>query len=100
MVDMAMGQPDLLNADGGLLDCVPDLRNIAAGIDHDRLPGGLAPDDGAVLLEQRHRHDHRAGLCLVLSLGLCFLIHGGTIVLPREGSTEGAWNATPRDMIG
>ena len=36
-------------------------RQVAARIDHDRLAGRLAPDQGAVLLEWRDRNDHGAG---------------------------------------
>ena len=64
MVDMAMGQPDLLDRDAGLLDRRQDLGNVPAGVDHHGLLGRLVPDDGAVLLEQRHRNDNRAGLGL------------------------------------
>jgi hypothetical protein len=70
MVDMAVGEPDLLDRDAGLLDRLKDLGNVPAGVDHHRLLGRLVPDDGAVLLEQRHRHDHRAGLGLGIGL-LC-----------------------------
>ena len=83
MVDMAVGQPDLFNGDAGLLDRFLNLRHVAAGVDHHGLLGGFAPDDGAVLLEQRHRHDDGAGLGLGLGFSLIFsaifLGHGRTL---------------------
>ena len=78
MVDMAVGEPDLLDRDGGLLDRLQNLGNVPAGVDHHSLLGRLVPDDGAVLLEQRHRNDHRAGF----RLGLGFIIHGRHHILP------------------
>ena len=72
MVDMAVGQPDLFDVDLGLLDRGLNFRDVPAGVDHDSLFGGFAPDHRAVLLEQRHRNDDRAGLCLGLGLvGSC-----------------------------
>src|SRR6266446_6842436 len=75
MVDVAVGQPDLLDPDIGLLDCRLNFRNVAAGVDHNGLPGGFAPDQGAVLLKQRHRDDDSAGFCL----GFGFLGHVSTM---------------------
>src|SRR5665647_876072 len=57
MVDMAVGQPDLLDRHIRLLDRGQNFRNVAAGVDHHGLFGGLAPYQRAVLLEQRHRND-------------------------------------------
>ena len=82
MVNMAVRQPDLLDRDAGLLDRLQDLGNVPARVDHHGLLGRLVPDDGAVLLEQRDRHDHRAGLRLILGLGLGFVIHGWHHILP------------------
>ncbi len=84
MVNMAMGQPDFFHGDAGLLDRGQNLGNVAAGIDHDRLFGRLVPDNGAILLERRHRNDNRAGLCL----GVGFVIHGATIFSPDRSSTR------------
>jgi len=84
MVDMAMGQPDLLDGNAGLLDRFQNPRNVPAGVDHHSLLGRLVPDNGAVLLEQRHRHDHRAGL----RLGIGFVVHRGNIFIPWRGSTR------------
>ena len=88
MVDMAVRQPDLLDRDAGLLDRFHDLGNVPAGIDHHGLLGRLVPDDGAVLLEQRHRHDHRAGL----RLGLGFVIHGRHHIFHLENGSTRAGN--------
>jgi hypothetical protein len=71
MVDMAVRQPDLFDGHAGLLDRFQNLGHVPAGVDHHGLLGRLVPDDGAVLLEQRYRHDHRAGF----RLGLGFVIH-------------------------
>ena len=91
MVDMAVGQPDLLDRDAGLLDRRQDLRHVAAGVDHDGLLGRLVPDDGAVLLEQRHRNDDRAGL----RLWSRFCHPWGHHILPRHAvNTRGECRAT------
>src|SRR5581483_8361532 len=84
MVDVAMGQPDLLDGDAGLGDSLANVGHIAAGIDHDRLPGRLTPQDGAVLLERRDRHDDRAGL----RLGLVLLAHGASMPIFRSAPSE------------
>ena len=95
MVDMAVGEPDLLDRDAGLLDRLQNLGNVPAGVDHHGLLGRLVPDDGAVLLEQRHRHDHRAGLGLGVGLGLGFVIHGWHHIHPGKVVNTGlqsSWN--------
>ena len=101
MIDMAVGQPDLFHGDTGLLDRFQNLRHIAAGVDHDRLLGGLAPDDGAVLLKQRHRHDDRAGLGFGLGFSLIFLGHGGTLPIfsgsPSQRFSHRSGNVAPRE---
>src|SRR3954470_1679601 len=79
MVDMAVSEPDLLHGDAGLLDGVQDLRHVAAGIDHHGLLGRLVPDDGAILLEQRHGDDDRARFRACLGLCLVLLGHGATM---------------------
>src|SRR3984957_4059803 len=65
MVDMAMGQPDLLDRDVGLLDGGLNSRKVPAGVDDDGLLGRRAPKQRADLFERRHRDDHRAGFRLV-----------------------------------
>src|SRR6187549_126037 len=102
MVDMPMRQPDLLDRDAGLFDRSLDLVDVPAGVDHHGLLRGLVPDDGAVLFEQRHRNDDRAGLrgrlilVLVLVLVLIFLGHGGRLpifgVSPRKRFAHKAAN--------
>jgi hypothetical protein len=91
MVDMAVRQPDLFDRDAGLLDRFQNLGNVPAGIDHHGLLGRLVPDDGAVLLEQRHRHDHRAGL----RLGLGFVIHGRHHIAHWKGVNTAANRYVP-----
>ena len=51
VVDMAMGQPDLLDRDAGLLDRCLNFGDVAAGVDHHGFLAGLVPDQGAILLE-------------------------------------------------
>jgi hypothetical protein len=84
MVDMAVGQPDLFHGDVGLLDRGLNFRNVAAGVDHDGLFGGFAPDQGAVLLEQRHRDDDSAGF----RLGFGFICHPGTMPIFRGSPSQ------------
>ena len=57
MIDMAVGQPDRLDADIGVVDRRQDFRDVAARIDHHGLPGRLAPQQRAVLLERRDGKD-------------------------------------------
>jgi len=65
MVDMTVGQPDFFHRHIGLRDRGLNFRNVPAGVDHHGLFGGLAPDQCAVLLKQRHRDDDGASFCLV-----------------------------------
>ena len=51
MIDMAMGQQDLLDLDILLFDRGINPLDLAARIDHGRLVGFGAPQDRAVLLE-------------------------------------------------
>ena len=99
MVDMAVGEPDLLDRDAGLLDRLQNFGNVPAGVDHHGLLGRLVPDDGAVLLEQRHRHDHRAGFGLVLGLGLGFVIHGWHHIHPGKVVNTGLQSSWNRRVI-
>src|SRR5437763_1824659 len=91
MVDMAVREPDLFNRDPGLFDRGFDPRHVAAGVDHDGLLGRLVPEDGAVLLEQRHGNDDRAGF----GLGLGLLGHTG------QSIDWGMWRSSrPRSRHG
>src|SRR6266481_5964150 len=74
MVDMAVGEPDLLDGNAGLLDGGLNLRHIAAGIDHHSLLARLVPEDGAVLLEQRHWHDGCADLVALNERGEIWIV--------------------------
>ena len=56
VVDMGMGEPDLRQRQRAALDFGHDQGEIAPGIDDGRLPGLVAPDQGAVLLERSHRN--------------------------------------------
>src|SRR5207245_11023200 len=64
----------------GLLNSSHNPGNVADGVDHEGIPGGLAPDQRAVLLKQRHRNDGGAGFCL----GLGFLGHFSTMPIFRD----------------
>ena len=60
MVDMAVGQQDLLDRDAGLRRRRLEPRQIAAGIDEGAAHRRRAPQQGAILLQRRHRDDRRA----------------------------------------
>jgi hypothetical protein len=65
VVDMAVGQQDLLDRDAGLLNRAEDARKIAAGIDHGAALRRVVEDERTVLLKERDRNDggtkrHRA----------------------------------------
>src|SRR5579872_1215260 len=102
MVDMAVGQPDFIDRDAGLLDRGLNLRNVATGIDHDRLHARGTPQQGAVLLEQRDRDDDGTGF----RLGLGFLRHASHNAdfsspakenLRCSGICRRTWSARPND---
>jgi len=57
VVEVAVGDPDLLHRQPLLGDRGQQPRNLAARIDHRGLLRLLAPDDGAILLQRRHRRD-------------------------------------------
>jgi hypothetical protein len=57
VIQMAMRQPDALDADAGLLDRGEDTVDLAARIHHHPLHGAFVPENGAVLLERRHGDD-------------------------------------------
>ena len=93
----------LFDGDAGLLDRLQDLRHVAAGVDYHGFLGRLVPDDGAILLEQRHRHDDCAGLRLSLGSGLGLLGHGRRMpifsVAPRERFADRSFRAWCRRTI-
>ena len=62
VIDMAVGQNDLLHARAALRDGIADALEIAAGIDHGGLLRLFAPQQGAVLLEGRHGYDGGADI--------------------------------------
>src|SRR5690606_31434598 len=57
MVDMAMGEPDLLDPEAIAFDRVEDGLHIAAGIDHHTDLAVGIEQQRAILLEWRHRND-------------------------------------------
>ena len=59
MIDVPVRQQDLLRLHADLGDRRLDAVEIAAGIDHGAQHGLGIPDQRAVLLEGRHRHDGR-----------------------------------------
>ena len=61
MIDVAVGQPDFVDRDASLSDGTLDVRQIAAGINDYGMLRGLAPQQGAVLLEGRNRNDDGLG---------------------------------------
>jgi hypothetical protein len=60
MIDMAVGQQDLLDCDAGLLGGGLKARQVAAGIDERAAHRRGAPQQGAVLLQRRDRNDRGA----------------------------------------
>ncbi|MNT36811.1 hypothetical protein D3C72_1729160 [compost metagenome] len=52
VVDVGVGEPDLFERDAQTLDFCEQHIQVAAGVDHGRLVGGVAPDEGAVLLKR------------------------------------------------
>jgi hypothetical protein len=60
MVQMAVGDPDLLQRQALVGERLHQARNLAAWIDDRGLQGLGTPDDGAVLLQRRHRRDQGA----------------------------------------
>ena len=52
MVDVAMGDEDLLDAQALALQCCQDAVDVTTRVDHRGAPGFLAPEYGAVLLER------------------------------------------------
>ena len=53
MVDVRVGEPDLAECESPSLDFGQQRVQVAARINDGGLPGGVAPDNGAVLLERR-----------------------------------------------
>ena len=63
MIDMAMGQQDLLDGDARLLDGLEDHRNVTTGIDDRPHLLRLVIDERAVLLERGDGDDEGFQLC-------------------------------------
>ena len=63
MVDVAMGEQDLLDRDAALADGIEDRGHVAAGIDDGAHLSRLVEDQRAVLLEGRHGNDEGLELC-------------------------------------
>ena len=57
VIEMRVGEQDVLDHDVAVADSREDLVDLVAGIDDDRLPGALAADDEPVLVERRDRSD-------------------------------------------
>ena len=70
MIDMPMGQQDLLELAARGLERLVDAIEVAARVDRHRLPGGLIDQDRAVLLKRGHWHDHQ--------------FHGGVVRVDRS----------------
>jgi hypothetical protein len=60
VVEVAMRQHDAFHGDAGLLDGVEDAVDVPTGVDDHGNLGRLIPQDGAILLEWRHRNDGAA----------------------------------------
>jgi hypothetical protein len=89
VVDMAVGEQDLLGPDAELLDGGEDLPNIAPRVDDGRADGLLVPEDRAVLLERGDGDDsrlqagHRWSPSVVAPVGWPNLARPGTEVQGR-----------------
>ena len=60
VIEVAMGDPDLLQRQIVLFQSREQPGNLAAGIDDRGFLRLGAPHDGAVLVQRRHRYDNRA----------------------------------------
>ena len=60
MIKVTMGDPNLLERQALVLQGLHQTRHLAAWIDDRSFQGLGAPNDGAVLLQRRHRGDHGA----------------------------------------
>jgi hypothetical protein len=60
MIDMAVGQQDLLDRHPGLSSCSFQPGQIAARIDERCAHRRSAPEQGAILLQRRNRDDCRS----------------------------------------
>ena len=63
MIDMAVGEKDLLDRYLRLLSSLEDPVDVSAGIDHGADTGVGVPDQRAILLKRRDRNDHDFGTC-------------------------------------
>ena len=92
MVDMAVGQQDLLDRHPGLSSGGLEPRQVAARIDEGAAHRRRAPQQGAILLQRRHRDDRRAkrrrGLVRQSSTS-SWSIAGGSFFI--DGATASAW---------
>ena len=97
MVDMAVGQQDLLDRDSGLRRRRLEPRQVAARIDERAAHRLGAPDQRAILLQRRHRNDRRAQRRLAhfhgsAGRGCEVAIAGGSFFI--EAATASAWRIT------
>ena len=63
MIDMAMGEENLLDRNLRLFDGLHDRIDISAGIDHGADMGIVIPDQRTILLERGDGNDHDFGTC-------------------------------------
>jgi hypothetical protein len=71
VIDVAVRQQDLLDPEAHLGDCGVDAVEVPAWIDDGAELGRAVPDERAVLLERRHRHDGGVEACGRLGDGGC-----------------------------
>src|SRR5436305_4062548 len=102
MVDMAVGQKDLLDRDSGLLGGRLQARQVAARIDERGAHCRGAPQQGAILLQRSDRDDRRAQRWLIhfrgsaADQGWSLAVAGGSSFL--EAATASAWRITRRTL--
>jgi hypothetical protein len=93
VVDVAVGQPDLFDGHAGLGHGIDDGGHVPAGIEYHGAPGGLAPQQQAILLKQGDGDDGCAGFGLVAGLVLgsvCHTPHIAYFCGPAKGRKGGA----------
>lgn len=86
MVDMAMGDQDLLDRDFVLLRRRAQPVEIAAGIDEGAAHRLRAPEQAAILLERRDRHDRHAHRGIGHGRQIEGVADGGNMGLPQRAA--------------
>ena len=73
MVEVPMGQPDACQLEPEVIERAHEPLDIAAGVDERGMLRRFIPDQRAILLQRRHRHD--ADLEFVVGFAHCCAVH-------------------------